>query len=336
MGWGGEDDLRRVIIDTDLGADDAWAVMLALASEDLEILGFTTVFGNVESAQAAENTLHILELVDRKQIPVFCGSAGPIMPSLDPKTGAPQLPSFPGKQVHGAKGLGSYDLPKVRQRPGGNAVQWLAETVVQSKGNIEVVALGPLTNIALASLIEPNFVKNVKRLVFMGGVTDGPGNVQPLSTANIWNDPEAALIVFRPGFEDIVMVGQDVTRYARITEKHEERLEQTNTRAGSFLLAVSDTYAREYARLEPQSPGYPLHDLLAVSYLIDEDAFATERLYVTVETRGRATRGQTVADKRQTSSYVKQMNVCVDVDMNRIFDTFFSRVEKSEPHQVSD
>jgi purine nucleosidase len=130
-----------VIIETDSGADDTWAVMLALASKDLEILGFTTVFGNVESTQAVENMLHVLELVGRQDVPVFLGSEGPIIPTLDSETGAPQSPSFPGKQVHGPKGLGSYNLPEESQMPRRNAVQWLAETVAQSKGTSDVVAL---------------------------------------------------------------------------------------------------------------------------------------------------------------------------------------------------
>ncbi len=319
--------MQKVVIDTDLGVDDAWAVMLALASDDLDILGFTTVFGNVESTQAAENMLHVLGLVGR-DIPIFLGAKGPIIPTLDPKTGAPQSPSFPGKEVHGLKGLGSYNLPKASQIPAGNAVLWLAETVRQSKGDIDIVALGPLTNIALASLIEPDFVKKVRRLIFMGGVTNGPGNVLPLSTANIWNDPEAALIVFHADFKEIVMVGQDVTRCARITEKEKDRLTQMNTKVSCFLLAISDTYASEYAKSEPKPPGYPLHDLLAISYLIEKNVFTTDKLYVTVETHGRSTRGQTVADRRQNSPYTPQMNVCVEVNLERVFQTFFSRIEE--------
>lgn len=318
--------MQHVIIDIDPGVDDAYALALALMSKELSIIGITTVFGNIEVEQASQNVLHMLELLNRTEIPVFTGSAKAIIPKLDTDTGSPLPMEFPGKVVHGPKGFGDYEFTGTQNQPQKNAVQWLARQVADSMDSIEIVAIGPLTNIALATMIEPRFVEKVERVIFMGGVTDGPGNVRPLSTANIWNDPEAALIVFHAGFKEIVMVGQDVTRYARVTKARKNQLGEIGTTASRFLLDISDTYDKMYSKFEPNSPGYPLHDLLAVAYLIDEGAFKTEKLHVTVETQGHVTRGQTVADKRQTSSMVKQINLCVEVDVEWVFQTFFDRI----------
>ena len=318
--------MRQVIIDTDLAVDDAYALVLALLSKELDIIGITTVFGNIEVEQASQNVLYVLELLERTEIPVFTGSAKAIIPKLDIDTGNPLPMEFPGRLVHGPKGFGNFEIPRTQKSAREDAVQWLATMVADSTEPIDVVALGPLTNIALASLIEPNFVEKLNRIVFMGGVTDGPGNVRPLATANIWNDPEAALIVFHAGFKDIVMVGQDVTRYARVTVARKKRLEELGNVASHFLLNISDTYHKMYSKFEPNTPGFPIHDMLAVAYLIDEGAFKTEKLHVTVETQGRATRGQTVADKRQSSSLAKQMNLCVEVDVERVFQMFFKSI----------
>lgn len=323
--------MQQVIIDNDMGVDDAYALVLALMSDALSIIGITTVFGNVNVEQASQNVLHLLKLLERTEIPVFTGSAKAIIPKLDTNTGSPLSPEYPGKLVHGPKGFGNYEIPRTQKGAQNNAVQWLARQAAASTEPIGLVALGPLTNVALATLIEPRFVEKVDRIIFMGGVTDGPGNVRPLATANIWNDPEAALIVFHAGFKEIVMVGQDVTRYARVTEERKNQLEEIGTTASRFLLDISDTYDKMYSKFEPNSPGYPLHDMLAVAYLIDPGAFKTEKLHITVETQGHSTRGQTVADKRQTSSMVKQMNLCVEVDVERVFQMFFNRLSRVYP-----
>jgi len=315
--------MQQVIIDIDMGVDDAYALLLALMCEKLSITGITTVFGNIDVEQASLNALHVLELFKKTEIPVITGSAKPIIPKLDSDDGKPLPPDFPGKLFHGPKGFSNYAVPPANQSPQKNAVQWMARQIAQSTEPIEIIALGPLTNIALATLIEPSFTEKVDRIVFMGGVTDGPGNVRPLATANIWNDPEAALIVFHAGFKDIVMVGQDVTRYARMTVARKARLGEIGTAASRFLLNISEIYDKMYAKFEPNTPGFPLHDMLAVAYLIDEGAFKTEKYHVTVETQGHATRGQTVADKRQSSYLVKQMRVCIEVDVERVFQLFF-------------
>jgi len=304
--------------------------VLALMSEELEILGITTVFGTIEAEQAAQNALHVLELLGWEEIPVRSGSPKALLPNLNAETGRPILPEFPGKAVHGPQGFGSYKVPRSSRNVPQNAVQWLADRVVNSPKPIELVAIGPLTNIALATLIEPRFAENVKQLIFMGGVTDGPGNVRPLATANIWNDPEAAFIVFHAGFNEIVMVGQDVTRYARVTEIHKNRLRNIDTQASRLLLSVSDIYEDMYAKREPNLPGYPVHDVLAVYYLLDPGAFQTVKLHVTVETHGRATRGQTVADKRAYSSLIKQIYLCVKVDADRVFKGYFDRISANK------
>ncbi len=308
----------QVIIDTDMGVDDAHALAMALGSPELDICGFTTVSGNTTAELAARNVCHFLDLCGR-DIAVRIGEKEPI--------GGPR--PFGGEIVHGEEGLGDYSVPDgVTAVTGGDGIEWMIETVCNSPGQVQVIALGPLTNVA-AACRHSDFVENVQRVIFMGGIVSGePGNVLPLSTANIANDAEAAKKVFHSGVP-LVMVGQDVTRDARLTEERKRRVFDLKTPLTEFLREVSAFYEAAYRNNEPQWPGYPLHDLVAVAYAVDSSMFRSEELYVTVETKGEVTLGQTVADRRRRPMGPPNMDVCVGLDYETLFDQYVTRLSKA-------
>lgn len=335
--------MHRVIFDTDLGVDDAHAVLMALLSPEIQVEGITTVFGNARVDYCTQNVLYLLEMMGRADIAVRQGAAAPIMgnvvlakpPGFERQrqrsvtAAAGTLPV--ALSPHGEKGLGDFELPPFSTAPAaGNAIQWLVETVLANPGEIEILALGPLTNIALAVRMEPAFARAVKRVIFMGGAITVPGNVGPLSTANITLDPEAARLAFHGGYP-IVMVGQDVTRYARLTPEHNARMRVANTKVTRFLDEVTRFYGDYYFSREPslREQGHPIHDMLVVAYLLDPSLFTTEKLYVTVETEGAITRGQTVADWREFSPFAPQMDVCMDVDNDALFDLYLSTITRN-------
>lgn len=308
--------MHRVIIDTDVGIDDAHALALALKSPEIQIEGFTTVWGNTDVEHCTHNMLYMLELLGLTNIPVRQGS--PIS-LLGGRAGQ-------GKTVHGEKGLGDFESPECQTAVApGNAINWLVETVMASPGEIEVIALGPQTNIALAVRIEPRWAAAVKRIIFMGGVVREHGNVGPISTANIANDPEAAHIVFNAGVP-LVMVGQDVTRHTRFNAKRLERLKSSDSPLAKFLVDVSTFYARAYRKGEPHLEGFPAHDMLTIAYLLKPELFKTEHLYVDVDTGSGIARGATIADFRPTSPNQPQMHVCFGADDEAIFDLYFNHV----------
>ncbi len=320
--------MHRVIIDTDVGVDDAHAVCMALLSPDIHVEGFTTVFGNSDVEYCTQNTLYLLELIGRTDIPVRQGAGFRLMTT--------EKAELSGKLVHGEKGLGNFELPAMQSRAAnGNAIEWLIDIVLANPGEIEILALGPLTNIALATLVEPRWVQAVKRVIFMGGIITGPGNALPLSTANIYNDAEAAHIVFHAGYP-IVMVGQDVTRWAHLTSEHKRRMRAKDTKVTRFLEAITEFYEEFYVTSDPslKDTGHPIHDMLVVAYLLQPSLFETEKLYVTVETEGAVTRGQTVPDWRPYSPYAPQMDVCLKVDNEALFALYLdivTREDVSEP-----
>lgn len=333
--------MHRVIFDTDLGVDDAHAVMMALMSPEIQIEGFTTIFGNARVDYCTDNVLHVLEMMGQADIPVRQGSGLPLLGEIDfgktfLKTKIQELIDARENRgarmaylsPHGEKGLGDYEIPPLKTAPAdGNAIAWLVDTVMANPGEIEILALGPLTNIALAVRLEPRWAAAVKRVIFMGGALTVPGNVGPLSTANITHDPEAAKIVFHAGFP-IVMVGQDVTKYGRFTPAHKARMAAADTPVTRFLLAATRYYEGYYFEREPSliGVGHPIHDMLVTAYLLAPDLFTTERLYVTVETQGEITRGQTLADRREFSANRPQMDVCMQAEFEKIYAMYLDRV----------
>ena len=301
----------RVIIDTDPGIDDAQAILFALFCGEFEIDALTTVFGNVPAKTAAANVLRLLEMSGRPEIPVYLGAVEPLVRR--------RLHYAP--EVHGKRGLGDLKLPPPKGKIQKNyAAVELVRRIVQAPGEITILALGPLTNIALAIRLEPQFVKHVREIIFMGGIVAGHGNVSAVATANVLNDSEAAKIVFNAGFPCLTMVGQDVTRPTRMLPERRERLRQAGGEIAEFLYEITRYYGNAYTR--EQIPGFPVHDLLVMIYALRPALFKTRLLHVDVETEGVLTEGMTVADFRPYSKVKPNVNVCLKADADAIFDWY--------------
>jgi len=302
----------RVIIDTDPGIDDAQAILFALFCGEFEIDALTSVFGNVPAKTAAANVLRLLEMAGRRpEIPVYLGAVEPLV----------RRRLYYAPEVHGKRGFGDLKLPPPRGKIQKNyAAVELARRIVQAPGEITILALGPLTNIALALRLEPQFVKHVREIIFMGGIVAGHGNVSAVATANVLNDSEAAKIVFNAGFRCLTMVGQDVTRPTRMLPERRERLRQAGGEIAEFLYEITRYYGNSYTR--EQIPGFPVHDLLVMIYALRPALFMTRLLHVDVETEGALTEGMTVADFRPYSKVKPNVNVCMKADSDAIFDWY--------------
>lgn len=303
---------RRVIIDTDPGVDDAQAILFAFLCEEFRIDALTTVFGNVQVETATQNAIRLVEMVGRLDVPIYSGAAEPLV----------ERNLHFARDVHGDNGFGNVELPPPRgQATAGYAAVELARRVVEAPGEFTILALGPLTNVALAMRLEPRVVTSVKEIIYMGGIVSGPGNVTPLATANVLNDCEAAKVVFDAGMP-LTMVGQDVTRSVRVQPERRERIRRANRPISEFVYQITAFYADAYVK--ERIPGFPVHDLLVMAYALRPELFETRRLRVEIETHGRVTRGMTAADFRPYSAQAPNVTVCMKADANSILDWYES------------
>lgn len=300
---------RKLILDVDTGTDDAVAIMLAALHPDLDLIGCTTVNGNVPVGSCTENTLRVLDHVGRGDIPVFEGLARPLV-----------RPDFPvARRERDLAGKYHPDLLPVppatarKQRTG--AVEFLIETYRAATDPIALVPVAPLTNIAAAVLLEPRLVDLVPEVVIMGGA-HAFGNVTPSAEFNIWADPEAASVVFAAGFPKLTLLPLDATHAALITRDHCAKLEALGTPAGgaaaAFIghrIAVHDEHQRQSV---PHST--PVHDALAVGSLVAPVLRAMRRLHVAIETRGELTVGRTVIDTHGRGHEAANCDVAFDAD----------------------
>jgi purine nucleosidase len=275
---------RKVIIDTDPGTDDAMAIMLALNSPELDVRAFTVVPGNVTAAQGLENALRMVSLANRCDIPVAAGAQHPLFQKL-----------VTAEFWHGKNGLANIELPsakcKVDNRWG---PELIIEMVHAAPHEITLVPIGPLTNIALALQRDPSIVPLVKEVIIMGGSISG-GNVNASAEANIFNDPEAAQLVFQAGWP-LTMVGLDVGDKTLLTRKHLEQLGKMHGPESDFIYGVAK-YLIELSEKFGDT-GTPMYDPLAVGVAIDASLVKAPTMHVDVETVGVYTRGETVANRR--------------------------------------
>jgi len=319
---------RPIILDTDPGTDDAMALMLALNSPELEVRAVTVVPGNVTAQMGLENALRMVSLAHRCDIPVAAGAQHPLFQKL-----------ITAEFWHGKNGLANVELPpsqcKVDPRFGPDLI---IEMVHAAPHQITLVPVGPLTNVALAVLKDPSIVPLVKEVILMGGAIGG-GNSTAAAEANIYNDPEAAQIVFQAGWP-VTMVGLDVGDKTLLSAKYLAQLEETHGPINDFISRVAGFLVDLSARFD--SPGTPMYDPLAVGVAIDSTLVKTSAIHVDVETVGTFTRGETVANRRgmiernvlHGDRYMVEgvdkvpanANVCVDVDADRFLQLFVSRI----------
>ncbi|MDQ7828951.1 MAG: nucleoside hydrolase [Armatimonadota bacterium] len=310
---------RRVLIDTDPGVDDTMAILLALASPEVVVEGLTVVYGNTDAEQCARNALAVLEVAGRPDLPVAVGARRPL---LRPYTGR-------GRQVHGADGLGETGLGAGRPVPEGNAVEFLIARAREAPGELTVLALGPLTTLALAVSVEPRLAQWVREVVLMGGGVRERGNATPVAEANFHNDAESARIVLHAGWP-VTMVGLDVTHRVIMTPAHLARLAAARTPVTELIGAITPFYlraARQFAGID----GFFVHDPTAVTYLLRPEWFTTQELYVDVVTDSERARGQTIADFRGQWGQPPNVRVCLEVDAERELALYLERVTAYRP-----
>jgi inosine-uridine nucleoside N-ribohydrolase len=307
--------MKRLIIDTDPGVDDSMAILFALRSPEIQLEALTTVFGNGGVEQTTANALRVLELAQRTDIPVIPGATTPLLRQYGGK----------GYLVHGQDGLGETNLPPPNSQPQpGRAAEYLASRIMAEPGQITLVAVGPLTNLALAVSMAPQIAQNVQEVVIMGGVATKPGNASPVAEANIHNDPEAAKIVFHAGWP-LTMVGLDVTTKTVMTPDYLARLKEAGTPVTDFISDITPFYMRYYQQ-NAGIDGFHVHDSSAIAYVIDPSLFETQKAYVDVEIESQRAYGQTMADWRGQWEQPPNVNVCLDVDSARFLDLYFERI----------
>jgi inosine-uridine nucleoside N-ribohydrolase len=300
----------RIVIDCDPGHDDAIAILLALGSPELELIGVTTVAGNQTLDKTTRNALATLEVAGRSDVPVAAGAEKPLQREL--RTAA---------HVHGESGLDGPELPELSARPvDAHAADFLAELM---EPGVVLVPTAPLTNLALMLERHPEVADRVGRIVWMGG-SIAEGNVTPAAEFNAFVDPEAAAIVFASGIP-VTMVGLDVTHKALFTRAYAERLRDAG-RAGRFVAELSDFFQAFHER-SYGFDGSPIHDAMAVAHVMDPTLMTTRHANVAVETRSDLCDGRTVVDLRGVTDREPNADVGVDVDAARFLELLVSRIE---------
>jgi purine nucleosidase len=321
---------KKIIIDTDPGTDDAMAIMLALNSPELDVRAITVVPGNVTAEIGLDNALRLVSLAGRCDIPVAPGAQHPLFQKL-----------ITAGFWHGSNGLGNVQLPSSKCKVDPTfGPDLIIRLIHASPHEITLVPIGPLTNIALAVEKDPSIVALVNEVVIMGGSING-GNVNASAEANIFNDPEAAQIVFQAGWNSLVMSGLEVGNKAVFTPKHLDQLAKTHGPVNDFLYSVLkylQTITQQFG-----GTGVQMYDPSAVAIAVDSSLVKVQPMHIDVETRGEFTRGETVGNRQGYNEHntlhgdhyeiegvdkvTPNAKVCVDIDAERFLQLFISRIK---------
>ncbi|GGF88903.1 nucleoside hydrolase [Paenibacillus albidus] len=302
---------KKVILDVDTGVDDALAIMLAVTSGQLDILGITTVSGNVSLDQATENTCKILQLLGVSAgIPVYRGASKPL-----------RREEHFEHRVHGKDGLGGAlaDMTVSKQAEAEAAADFMIRQVMEHSGEVTLIMTAPLTNLAEALAKCPELIDHTAEVIVMGGVVKGFGNITPTAEYNMYVDPEAAKQVLAAGFKRLTLVGLDVTRQALLSEQDIARLNHPVI-AEYVETSTADYRQRYFERNGVQACA--LHDPLAVGVALNRDFVTVQDFYVDVETRSELCDGQTVCDFQNRLNRPQNVSVCLEVDAPAFLDCF--------------
>ena len=301
---------HKIILDCDPGVDDAVAILLALASpNEIELVGITTVAGNVALETTAYNARRVCTLAGRDDIPVYAGCSRPMLEAEGWHS-----------TVHGNDGLGNVTLPQPSfSLQSQHAVDFIIHTVHAEPGQITLCPIGPMTNIALAIIKDPTIVPKIKQLVFMGGAAFCPGNTSPVAEFNIYVDPWAAHVVLSAGIPQ-VMFGLDVTLQAKINAPYLDALQQV-----SPLLETTAAMMRSYGASDPC-----LHDPCVIAWLIEPSLFRGVKGKISVSYQKDAHRGQTLVavKSRHLQDDVVNIEVMTEVDNPRLLDLLAERLSR--------
>jgi pyrimidine-specific ribonucleoside hydrolase len=300
----------RVILDCDPGHDDAIALLLALASPELELVGVTTSYGNQTLEKTTANALRVLELVERTDVPVSAGAERPLAREL-----------VVAAHVHGESGLDGPALPEAHATPiPDDAASFTARAIRAARAPVTIVATGPLTNVA--RYLAEHGPEGIGRIVVMGGAI-AEGNFTPAAEFNVWCDPEAAAAVFDSGL-DVSMIGLDVTHQALLGGEIEARLRDIG-RIGAFVADLS-VYFTRYHRETYGWEGAPIHDAVAVAHLIRPGLVETRHRSVEVELESELCRGRTVVDLWNRTDRPPNVHVGVGIDVDAFFELLVERI----------
>lgn len=299
----------KIIIDTDPGVDDAMAILYGHAAPEIELIGLTTVFGNVLVNQTTRNALYLAEMLET-DLPVARGAGQPYdFPNYEPST-----------FVHGPEGFGDLvDIETNRTPVQESAAEFLVNQARLHKGELVVCAIAPLTNIADAMRLDPEFAQNVAKIVIMGGAVDCKGNATPYAEANIYHDPHAAAEVLNSG-ADIVLVGLDVTLKTLCDKNDFEEIAEAAPKTGGFLRDISAFYLKFYKDVANED-GCGLHDSTALIACTHPELFSMDETGVSVVLEGDEF-GNTVRDTAKP-----KVSVCVDIQADAVKTLFMQQVK---------
>jgi len=299
--------MRKIplVIDTDTAGDDTVALLFALKSSSVDLKAITICAGNIPFEQEIENALYTVEIAGRSgQIPVYPGCQRPLLRSWETV-----------ENIHGVHGMGSASFPKALQRPETlHAANALVELANRYAGELVLCGIAPVTNIAVALMLDPDLPKKVKQLYLMAGNNQALGNVTPAAEYNVWVDPEAARTVFEAGF-DLTMVGWEIcVRHAVMDDAIWEQIASLQTPLSTFFMQVNQT-TREFCKREQHLPGSTHPDAVTVAGIIDPSLFTrVEKRYVAVETTSELTRGMTVVDELGVLKRAPNTSVVYEAD----------------------
>ena len=302
-----------IIIDVDTGTDDAICITAALLNNDLlDIKAFTSVCGNAPIEKTSRNTLNVIDYLGF-DYPVAIGADKPLKNELTLAIS------------HGDSGLGDVVLPnsakKFMKRPAHTIIY---EQACAANGNLQILAVGPLTNVALAIKNHPDIIPLIKKITIMGGGLYG-GNMTMTSEFNIYNDPDAAKIVFDSGI-DLTMVGLDVTLKPKLPMWVVEKVKEIDTPFGKLVSMIFDFMQRRKVEIGGDDPN--LHDVIALAAIVKPDLFTFKDFFMTVETQGTITRGMTIADFNNVEAKAPNVHAAIDINVDLFWDWFVKTLKK--------